>query len=354
MTLLTCPFNLVKMVQSSAGIEDYIALMTFTEAPERTLLVSLPLPEFLSFAAVGAEVFEIDTEYKSARHLSLPLRTHCRLDHDFVSCVLADGNEFTEYMGKVERINAELTDLPARPNKHMIQHHKTVFTVAIPVRDVGSDVPNTMLQRGAIRLAVGVLERYANLFRRYHGIAWASVPHYSFYSFPYAYVREYDGELRYLSSDKYMMYPATGVHGRGHVVDPDGTELRNFRERLVNLSDTTSYAADAIRKGEAYSGQGHDLVALHLCVSAIESALRAWVIRKQVPFKGKNLARLPVTSLLELWYGKPLDLGSDVLAAIDLRHTIGHRESMSVDSDDVFPAIATLRSFFDEVEADSA
>jgi len=233
---------------------------------------------------------------------------------------------------------------------------KSLFTIAVE-----EPIHNTALHRSIIRFAVAGLNKFTDCFRKHVAIAWASVPHYSFFSFPYAYIRSFDLEGNFVSSEKYMMNPASGVlPERPYCIDPQGTILDGFKKRLIYLTDD-DVALNMLRKGEAYAGHGHDIIAIRLCVSSIESILRSWAINANISFKNSTVDKARIKDLLgrfeEVAKRKRLVNNADkfikqVREVIHLRHKVEHENLYFIDSSVVFPAIDVLNKLFSLVQSE--
>ena len=155
-----------------------------------------------------------------------------------------------------------------------------------------------------------------------------------------------------------MMNPATGVlPERPRCIDPDGTFLKRFTTSLISDSHI-DHELNLFRKGEAYSGHGHDLAGIRLCVSAIDAILRRWVIEKQIDLGTDKPDKARLKKLLgqfeaELKQRKLVDAPhkfiEEVKQAINLRHAMEHESLQEIDSTVLFPAIKVLRRFFEVV-----
>lgn len=177
--LLSFPFNLVKAVHSQASAREYRAILRDNEYTDlRLALISFPLPEYLCFAGQEREVYEL-----SVPDLGFGNRTTCRLDNDFWEVVFT-GNEaapYTQVFGEPNLIGSFKGTL-ADAKEYLKSPLKTFFTVALAAPVIEDEVLNTALRRSLIRFAVAGLNRFADIHRTYVGIAWSTVPHYSFYS----------------------------------------------------------------------------------------------------------------------------------------------------------------------------
>ncbi len=348
--------NLVKMVISDGSAAEYRGILSVLPSVKQSVaLISFPLPEYLCFAGETEEVYEIFVP-----GLGFHYRSICRLDNDFMEVVYHHEGKFTQVFGSPAKILEFKSQQLQEPYKHTAAVLKSFFTIALAIPSVEDDVQHTTLRRSALRFAVAGLNKFADCHRRYVGIPWASVPHYSFLSFPYGYIREFDLAGNLLVSEKYMMNPATGVVGerRPYCNDPEGSRLRRFEASLQNEEDEET-ELNMLRKGEAYGGHGHDLAAIRLCVSAVEAVLRKWAKKKAVEFRNTTPEKAAISQLLgkfeESWNRKklierPNEFMAGIRDAIRLRHAIEHKNLYPVDSTMVFPAIDKLKTFFEIVE----
>jgi len=254
-------YNFVKAIQSNASTEEYWAILNdVQEVNFRLALISFPLSEYLCFSGAPEEVFEIVVPGLGFQYESI-----CRFDNDFVEVVYHHDGEYTQVFGTPSTVNEFKAQNFPTANNVAIATLKTFFTIALIVPKVNDDVKDTAIRRSTLRFAVTGLNRFADSYRKYVGMQGASVPHYSFYSFPYGYVREFDLNSNLLESDKYMMNPAMGVlPKRPYCIDPDGSLLRHFSETLKQDLDP-DIELNNFRKGEAYAGHGHDLAAMRFC-----------------------------------------------------------------------------------------
>lgn len=355
--LLSFPFNLVKAVHSQASAREYRAILRGNECIDVHLaLISFPLVEYLCFAGHEREVYEL-----SIPDIGFGNRTTCRLDNDFWEVVFTDSTatEYTQVFGVPDLIRSFKGGL-ADAKEYLKSPLKTFFTIALGAPVVEDEVLNTALRRSLIRFAVAGLNRFADVHRTYVGIAWSVFPHYSFFSFPYGYVREFDLGGRLISSDKYLMNPAIGVlPQRPFISDPSGSARRKFQESLLADEEEDEWAAFC--KGESYAGHGHDLAALRLCVSAVDALLRRWAkegevaLRDSTPEKarlktilGKFEEHMKARKIVE----KPDEFLRQVKGVINLRHAVEHEGFSSLDSTTVFPAVEILKRFFGLVRAE--
>ncbi len=344
-------YNVIKAIQSNASAEEYWAILNNErEVNFHLALISFPLSEYLCFSGAPEEVFEVFVPGLGFQDKSI-----CRFDNDFVEVVYHYEGKYTQVFGTLAEVNEFKTQNFPTARNVAIATLKTFFTIALTVPKVYDDVKDTAIRRSTLRFAVTGLNRFADSYRKYVGIPWVSVPHYSFYSFPYGYIREYDLNGNLLESDKYMMNPAMGVlPERPYCIDPDGSLLRHFNEVLKQELDP-DIELNNFRKGEAYAGHGHDLAALRFCVSGVDGILRKWAQQKNVDVPKKE----PISRLLgkfkevlkkEKLVDNPETFMQEVHVAVNLRHSIEHESLYAIDSTRVFPAIDILRQFFDLVD----
>jgi hypothetical protein len=248
--------------------------MAEKEEEFRFVFISFTLSEYLCFSGGQEEVFEI-----TVSGCGFEFETVCRLDNDFVEVVYHhDDDRYTQVFGTPSLANEFKVQNFPNANNYLIATIKTFFTIALKIPKLQDEVKNTATRRSAIRFAVTGLNKFADCYRKYVGIPWASVPYYSFYSFPYGYIREFDCNGNLLDSEKYMMNPATGVlPNRPYCIDPDGSFLHRFRESLKKDTDPDIELSN-FHKGEAYAGHGHDLAAMKFCVSGLDGILKKWSI----------------------------------------------------------------------------
>jgi hypothetical protein len=347
-------YNVVKAIQSNASAEEYWAILNDGKAVDfRLALVSFPLSEYLCFSGAPEEVFEIVVPGLGFQYESV-----CRFDNDLVEVVYHHDGEYTQVFGTPSAVNEFKAQKFPTANNVAIATLKTFFTIALTVPTVRDEVKDTAIRRSTLRFAVTGLNRFADSYRKYVGIPWASVPHYSFYSFPYGYIREFDLDGNLLESDKYMMNPAMGVlPTRPYCIDPDGSVLRHFSEALKQDIDP-DIELNNFRKGEAYAGHGHDLAAMRFCVSGVDGILKKWAEKKSIEIKGTTPKKAPISKLLgkfeEVLKQKrlvddPDDFMQKVRDAVKFRHSIEHESLYAIDSTLVFPAIDILRQFFNLV-----
>ena len=356
--LLCFTYNFIKAIQSNASAEEYWTLLNKETATElRLVLISFPLSEYLCFAGESEEIFEITVPGIGFQYKSI-----CRLDNDFVEVVYHHDNKYTHVFGTPSLVNEFKAQNFPKANNVAIATLKSFFTIALPVPKLQDEVKNTAIRRSALRFAVTGLNRFADCYRKYVGIPWASVPHYSFYSFPYGYIREFDCNGTLLESEKYMMNPATGVlPQRPYCIDPDGSLIRRFSESLKQDVDP-DIELNNFRKGEAYAGHGHDLAAMRFCVSGVDGILKRWAEQKGINLKkGKNPVppkKAPISMLIgkfeevlkrENLLNDPDIFMKKVRKAVSFRHSIEHEDLTTIDSTLVFPAIDILKQFFDLV-----
>jgi len=352
--LLKFRFNLLKAVQSSASPEEYWSILQRASKPEaRVGLISFPLSEYLCFHGEPVEHYEV-----SFRGRGFAARTHCRLDNSLVQVVYFQDGEFVEIFGRSDDVKAYKEEKLPAALKYSIAHPKTFFTIVLALPHVNDQIQDTALRRSALRFAVAGLNKFADCHRRHVGIAWSSEPHYSFLSFPYGYIREFDFDGRRVSSDKYMMNPATGfLPERPRFLDVEGEGLARFEAALLT-EDESERHLNNLKKAEAYLGHGHDLVAIRVSVSAVDGILRRWATAA-----GLRPGRMPpekarLKSLLGGFEAelKRRRLRSDadsfmqrVREAVNLRHEVEHAGFDLVDNSVLQPVIDTLRQFFDLV-----
>jgi hypothetical protein len=347
-------YNVIKAIQSNASAEEYWAILNDEqEVNFRLALISFPLSEYLCFSGAPEEVFEVVVPGLGFQYESI-----CRFDNDFVEVVYSHDGNYIQVFGNPSAVNEFKSQKFPTASNISIATLKTFFTIALTVPKVHDDVRNTAIRRSTLRFAVTGLNRFADSYRKYVGIPWASVPHYSFYSFPYGYIREFDFNGNLLESDKYMMNPAMGVlPERPYCIDPDGSLLRHFSETLKQDLDP-DIELNNFRKGEAYAGHGHDLAAMRFCVSGVDGILKKWAEKKSIEIKGTTPKEAPIKKLLgkfeEVLKQKRLVDNPDsfmkkVRDAINLRHSIEHESLYAIDSTLVFPAIDILKQFFDLV-----
>jgi len=347
-------YNFVKAIQSNASTEEYWAILNdVQEVNFRLALISFPLSEYLCFSGAPEEVFEIVVPGLGFQYESI-----CRFDNDFVEVVYHHDGEYTQVFGTPSTVNEFKAQNFPTANNVAIATLKTFFTIALIVPKVNDDVKDTAIRRSTLRFAVTGLNRFADSYRKYVGIQGASVPHYSFYSFPYGYVREFDLNSNLLESDKYMMNLAMGVlPKRPYCIDPDGSLLRHFSETLKQDLDP-DIELNNFRKGEAYAGHGHDLAAMRFCVSGVDGMLKKWAEQKGIKIKGTTPQKAPIKKLLgrfeevlkqEKLVENPDAFMQKVRDAINFRHSIEHESLSAIDSTLVFPAIDILKRFFNLV-----
>jgi hypothetical protein len=347
-------YNVIKAIQSNASAEEYWAILNDGKAVDfRLALVSFPLSEYLCFSGAPEEVFEIVVPGLGFQYESV-----CRFDNDLVEVVYHHDGEYTQVFGTLSAVNEFKAQKFPTANNVAVATLKTFFTIALTVPTVCDEVKDTAIRRSTLRFAVTGLNKFADSYRKYVGIPWASVPHYSFYSFPYGYIREFDLDGNLLESDKYMMNPAMGVlPTRPYCIDPDGSVLRHFSEALKQDIDP-DIELNNFRKGEAYAGHGHDLAAMRFCVSGVDGILKKWAEKKSIEIKGTTPKKAPISKLLgkfeEVLKQKKLvddpdDFMQKVRDAVKFRHSIEHESLYAIDSTLVFPAIDILRQFFNLV-----
>jgi hypothetical protein len=347
-------YNVVKAIQSNASAEEYWAILNEEEAVDlRLALVSFPLSEYLCFSGAPEEVFEIVVPGLGFQYESI-----CRFDNDLVEVVYHHDGEYTQVFGTPSAVNKFKTQNFPTASNVAVAILKTFFTIALTVPTVRDEVKHTAIRRSTLRFAVTGLNRFADSYRKYVGIPWASVPHYSFYSFPYGYIREFDLDGNLLESDKYMMNPAMGVlPARPYCIDPDGSVLRHFSEALKQDIDP-DIELNNFRKGEAYAGHGHDLAAMRFCVSGVDGILKKWAQKNSIEIKGTTPMKAPISKLLGKFeealkqkklVDDPDDFMQKVRDAVRFRHSIEHESLYAIDSTLVFPAINILRQFFNLV-----
>jgi len=347
-------YNVVKAIQSNASAEEYWAILNDEKAVDlRLALVSFPLSEYLCFSGAPEEVFEIVVPGLGFQYESI-----CRFDNDLVEVVYHHDGEYTQVFGTPSAVNEFKAQNFPTANNVVIAALKTFFTIALIVPTIRDEVKDTAIRRSTLRFAVTGLNRFADSYRKYVGIPWASVPHYSFYSFPYGYIREFDLDGNLLESDKYMMNPAMGVlPTRPYCIDPDGSVLRRFSEALKQDIDP-DIELNNFRKGEAYAGHGHDLAAMRFCVSGVDGILKKWAEKNSIEIKGTTPKKAPIKKLLgkfeealkqEKLVDDPDDFMKKVRDAVRFRHSIEHESLYAIDSTLVFPAIDILRQFFNLV-----
>lgn len=355
--LLKFSYNYIKVVKSEGTVHDFqLVLNTTQEVIPRVALISFIVPEYLCFGGDEVEIYELLVSNPGFKY-----RTTCRIDSNFMEVVYHHKGNFTQLLGRPESIKQFKEATWPDANKYTASLLKSVFTIALPVPTVEDPVHNTALYRSVLRFAVAGLNKYSNCFRRHVAIAWASFPHYSFFSFPYGFIREFDLEGNLVSSDKYMMNPATGVlPERPYCIDPQGTVLEGFKESLISLIGDDA-ALNMLKKGEAYGGHGHDLIAIRLCVSATETILRSWAKHTNITFNNSTVDKARIKDLLgrfeEVVKRKRLLKNADefmnqVKEAIRLRHKVEHENYYSLDSTLVFPAIEILKTFFSLVQSE--
>jgi hypothetical protein len=347
-------YNIIKAIHSNASADEYWAILNNEKAVDlRLALVSFPLSEYLCFSGAPEEVFEI-----AVPGLGFQYKSICRFDNDLVEVVYQHDDEYIQVFGTPSAVNEFKAQNFPTANNFAIATLKTFFTIALTVPTVCDEVKNMAIRRSTLRFAVTGLNRFADSFRKYVGVPWTSVPHYSFYSFPYGYIREFDLDGNLLESNKYMMNPATGVlPARPHCIDPDGSVFRHFSEALKQDIDP-DIELNNFRKGEAYAGHGHDLAAMRFCVSGIDGILKKWAEKNNIEIKGTTSKRAPISKLLgkfeevlkqEQLVDDPDDFMQKVRDAVRFRHSIEHESLYAIDSTLVFPAIDILRQFFNLV-----
>jgi len=359
---LSFPFNLIRMVLSQGSSAEYREVLRHNKPTRFNLaLISFPLPEFLCFSGENTEWYQLKVPGQEFNY-----QTICRLDSDFWEAVYykeeIDSNQYTQVFGIPELIRNFKDSLPGAKD-YLSYPVKTFFTLALTAPVVEDTVLNTGLRRSLLRFAVAGLNRFADVHRKYVGIAWSTVPHYSFYSFPYGYIREFDLGGALISSDKYMMNPASGfIEGLPRTVDSTGNagNARAEFERSL-LADEKEDEFLGFCKGEAYVGHGHDEAAIRFCVSALDALLRRWVKESKVVLRDTTPEKARLKTLLgkfeEHMKLKKLvpnadELMSQVKDAINLRHAVEHEGFHGVDSTIVFPVVEVLKKFFGVIRSE--
>jgi hypothetical protein len=349
------PYNNLTVINSEASAAEYWGIVESLPPIQRNIaLISFPLPEYLCFAGETEEVYEIVVS-----GVGFHYETTCRLDNDFIEVVYHQDGSFTQVFGSTAKVVELKAQKFSAAEKYTAAVLKSFFTIALAIPNVEDDVTCTALRRSALRFAVAGLNKFADCHRRYVGIPWASVPHYSFFLFPYGYIREFDFDGKLLTSKKYMMNPATGIiPERPHCIDPDGTYLERF-ENALGEEEGSDAELNMFRKGEAYGGHGHDLASIRLCVSAVDAILRRWAREKRVELRDATPEKARLKQLLGKFeetltrkklVERPDKYMSEVRDAINFRHAIEHENLYTVDSTMVFPATNKLKSFFEMVQ----
>jgi hypothetical protein len=352
--LLYFTYNVAKLIHSHASADEYWAILNDTQENHLHLaLISFPLSEYLCFSGASEETFELVVPGLGFKYESI-----CRLDNDFVEVVYHLNGNYTQVFGTPSMVNDfKVKTFPAA-DKFIVSILKTFFTIALIVPKLQDEIKDTAIRRSALGFAVTGLNRFADCYRRYVGIPWASVPHYSFYSFPYGYIREFDLSGKLLESNKYVMNPAMGVlPKRPYCIDLDGSMLRRFTESLKHDPDP-HIELNLFCKGEAYAGHGHDLAAIRFCVSSVDGILRKWAAQQGIQIKDTTPEKAPLKKLLgkfeevlkqERLVDDPNAFMKLVRDAINFRHSVEHESLYTIDSTLVFPAIDILRQFFNLV-----
>lgn len=356
--LLSFPFNLVKYVQSQANAAEYwFILDNYVPIEQRLAIISLPLPEYLCFSGHNAEVYDL-----TVQGLGFKCRTSCRIDSDLWEIVYSNEQHYIQtFRTRIDGIPSDLKN--PLGEEYLKVPLKSLFSIALVAPVVEDEVANTALRRSLLRLAVTGLNRFADCHRRHVGIAWSTVPHYSFFSFPYGYIREFDLGGSLISSEKYLMNPALGhISELPYINDPDGLAYESFSKSLASEEDDDTEFT-MFCKGEAYVGHGHDLAAIRFCVSAVDCILKRWARESGADLRGIN----PEKARLKLLLGKfeerlrtkrlvpnANDFMSQVRSVVNLRHAVEHEGLSQVDSTILFPAIETLKRFFDIVRKEIA
>ncbi|MCA9120044.1 MAG: hypothetical protein H6822_29810 [Planctomycetaceae bacterium] len=352
--LQTYAYNSVTVTNSQASAVEYWGIMKgLSPIQFNVALISFPLPEYLCFAGETEELYELVVS-----GVGFHYETTCRLDNDFMEVVYHQDGSFTQVFGSPAKVVELKAQQFSAVDKYTASVLKSFFTIALAVPNVEDDLTRTALRRSALRFAVAGLNKFADCHRRYVGIPWASVPHYSFFSFPYGYIREFDFDGKLLTSKKYMMNPATGIlPERPHCVAPNGTYLERFENALREEEDSDS-ELNMFRKGEAYGGHGHDLASIRLCVSAVDAILRRWAREKKVQLRDATPEKARLKQLLGKFeetltrkklVERPDKYMSEVRDAINFRHAIEHENLYTVDSTMVFPKTNKLKAFFEMV-----
>lgn len=344
---LSFSFNLVKMVLSQGSSAEYWDILRHNKYTSLHLaLISFPVPEFLCFLGKKAEIYALNVT-----GFGFSYRANCRLDCDFWEVVyyseIGDSLQYTQVFGTPSMIRYFEAAHPDG-KEYLKSPIKTFFTVTLAAPVFEDEVINTALRRALIRFAVAGLNRFADIHRKYVGIAWSTVPHYSFYSFPYGYVREFDLAGTLMSSDKYMMNPATGfLQELPYILDPTGVAHDEFVRSLVAEKEEDDQFV-AFCKGEAYAGHGHDEAAIRFCVSALDALLRKWARECKVTLRDAPPEKARLKVLLgkfeEHMKSKKLVPNADefmdqVKSAINLRHAVEHEGLHGLDSTIVFPVV---------------
>lgn len=348
-------YNIIKIIQSDASAEEYWTILNNGgEKDLRLALISFPLSEYLCFSGASEEIFEIVVPGLGFKYQSI-----CRLDNDFVEVVYYHNGEYTQVFGTPSMVNAFKAQNFPTANNVAISTLKTFFTIALTVPTLQDEIKNTAIRRSTLRFAVTGLNRFTDCYRKYVGIPWASVPHYSFYSFPYGYIREFDFDGNLLESNKYMMNPAMGVlPKRPYCIDPDGVFFSRFSESLRQDPDP-NIELNIFCKGEAYAGHGHDLAAIRFCVSGVDGILKKWARQKGIQLKDTTPEKAPLKKLLGKFeevlrqkrlVDNPNTFMQQVRDAINFRHSVEHESLYTIDSTLVFPAIDILKQFFNLVQ----
>lgn len=350
--------NIVKVIQSKASMEEYSFILNTNKIINYTIgIFSFILPEYLCVEGKEIEIYEINED---------GLNTFVRLNQHFHLAVYNnEKNELIEIIGKLKDIK-EYKDTNEPNYKIYISNPlQTVFQVALFIPNVGDDIKNVAIRRSLLRRSIRILNKFSDCHRHINNLYSSSEPHYSYNSFDYAYIKEYDFESNLISSEKYLLNASKiYVDSLPMFIDPDKSFISNFRELLKTEKAVSEFPSLIFKKGIAYYGRGHDIASLKFCVSAIESILRKWAMEAEMQNKikfGKNKKSIEVT--IKDLKGKfheticskklvenPDSFMDDVNGAINLRHSIEHRNNYEVDSLKIEKKLEILRIYFDLVE----
>lgn len=348
--------NILKIANSKASMEEYFYLLDTNEILGYTIgIFSFELPEYLCVEGKEVEIYEIKEEDTT---------TFVRLNQRFHNAVYSGkNNDFVEIMGRANDIKEYKDNNISNYQNYRNYPIKTVFQVALFIPNIGDEVKNTVIRRSLIRRSIRILNKFSDCYRHINNLYGISEPHYSYNSFDCAYIKEYDFKGSLISSDKYLLNASKIYSGSLPMfIDNDGNVINKFRELLKTEKVISEFPSLIFKKGNAYYGRGHDIAAIKFCVSAVEAILKKWAVESET--QGKIVFKKEVTKLtIKELKGKfhevicfkklvenPNDFMSELNDAIDLRHSIEHRNNYEVDSLKIQGRLEILRKYFDLVE----
>lgn len=346
------------IVNSKASKEEYIALTSQENIKEYKIgIISLILPEYLCIEGKETEIYEIlDEEFSS----------FVRIDQKFYNYgFVTSDKEIIQIIGSPEKAKEYKENNFNEAYKLIAHPLRTLFSIIVLIPNIADEIKDTVIKRSIIRKCIKVLNKFSDCYKYINNIPSSNVPHYSFNSFDCAYIKEFDATGQLINSEKYLLNPARlYADSLPHFVDPDKTVLNKFKNLLVTNKIEEEYPLLMFKKGLSYLGNGHDIVAIKFCVSAVESLLRSWAIKAEekniITFRqDKNATQATIKELKGKFQSIICDnrlvedinkFVEEVNSAIDLRHSIEHRNNYELDSAKIQNSITVLDKYFSLIQ----